>query len=75
MGKRASEQSCLIQDFKPFVMKKGLLWIPYTCCGQSFEHCMTPEVALKGVANALALLSPVGSQALPFIRPSEVTRR
>ena len=74
MGKRASEQSCLIQDFKPFVMKKGLLWIPYTCCGQSFEHCMTPEVALKGVANALALLGPNGGEVLPFTRPGSMAK-
>ena len=74
MGKRAAEQSCLIQDFKPFMLKKGLLWIPYTCCGQSFEHCMTPQIALKGVANALALLSQKGGEVLPFIRPGEIAR-
>lgn len=47
----------LIENFDPFYLRNGLVWVPYyDQAGHQYLHCLTPEVVIKGMDCATAVL-------------------
>lgn len=70
MPKHDARAPALIEDFKPFYLKDGLIWAPYYAANKWRLHCMAPELAWKGIHNAVRVLGhsgkvvPITAQAL-----------
>lgn len=56
-----------VDDFEPFYLKEGLLWVPYLSCGKLRIHTITPAITFKGIGFALKVLGSTGN-VLPFTR-------
>lgn len=65
MSKSSAPKPAPIDDFRPFYLKDGKLWVPYRSGDDWYLHYMTPETTWLGVNNALAVLGNAGV-VVPF---------
>lgn len=65
MRKHDARAPVLVEDFAPFYMRTGLLWIPYISREKQYLHCLTPQIAFKGIELALKCLG-AGGKIIPF---------
>lgn len=65
MGKRSRDAPASIDDFAPFYIKNGKLWVPYRSGDDWHLHFLTPEKTWLGINYALAVVGHAG-KVVPF---------
>lgn len=65
MSKHRACAHVTIEDFEPFYLREGMLWVPYKSGAKMHLHRLTPEMAFKGIGYALKVLSHSGT-VVPF---------
>jgi hypothetical protein len=65
MTKHSARAPVPVDDFEPFYIREGLLWVPYISGGKTRIHTLMPEMAFKGISYALKVLGSSG-KVVPF---------
>ena len=65
MGKHRARAPAPMDDFRPFYLKNGKLWVPYRSGDDWLLHFLEPEKAWLAVNNAVGIPGNAG-QVVPF---------
>lgn len=65
MKKRKATAPAPVDDFRPFYLKGGKLWVPYRSGNEWYLHYLEPETAWLGINNAVRVLCSTG-EVVPF---------